>query len=82
VPVPVAPSRQPRELDIVVGGAPLPWRPIKLASLLWPSPVARAVTVGLIVFGIRAFKSARGAEGLAAFASIASEASIMWSESA
>jgi hypothetical protein len=58
---------------IVVGGAPLPWRPIKLASLLWPSPVVRAVTVGLIVLAMRRSKSTLGEEALAACASIARE---------
>ena len=67
---------------IVVGGAPLPWRPIKLASLLWPSPVVRAGTVGLVILGMRSFKSALGEEAVAAFASIASEMSISWPESA
>ena len=66
---------------IVVGGAPLPWRPIKLASLLWPSPVARATTVGLIILVMRRFKSAFGEEAAAAFASIASKVSVLWPES-
>jgi hypothetical protein len=66
---------------IVVGGAPLPWRPIKLASLLWPSPVVRAGTVGLIVLGMRSFKSPLGEEAMAGFASIASQMSISWLES-
>ena len=66
---------------IVVSGAPLPWRPIKLASLIWPSPVARAATVGLLILGIRIFKSALGKDAVAAFASIASEMSILWPES-
>jgi hypothetical protein len=67
---------------IVVGGASLPWRPIKLASLLWPSPVVRAATVGLVILGMRSFKSAPGEEAAAAFASIASEMGISWPESA
>jgi len=67
---------------IVVGGAPLPWRPIKLASLMWQSPVVRAGTVGLIILGMRGFKSALGEEATAAFFSIASEMSISWPESA
>ena len=66
---------------IVVGGAPLPWRPIKLASLMWPSPVVRAGTVGLIILGMRGFKSALGEEALAAFTSIANEMSSSWPES-
>jgi hypothetical protein len=66
---------------IVVGGSPLPWRPIKLASLLWPSPVVRAGTVGLIILGMRTFKSPLGEEAIAAFASIVSEMSISWPES-
>ena len=66
---------------IVVSGAPLPWRPIKLASLLWRSPVVRAAAVGLIIRGIRGFKSALGEEAVAAFASIANEISILGPES-
>jgi hypothetical protein len=66
---------------IVVGGAPLPWRLIKLASLLWRSPVVRAAAVSLIIGGIRGFKSALGEKAVAAFASIASEMSILWPES-
>jgi hypothetical protein len=67
---------------IVVGGAPLPWRLIKLASLLWRSPLVRAATVGLIICGIRGFKSALGEGAVTAFASIVSEMSILWPESA
>ena len=67
---------------IVVGGAPLPWRPIKLASLLWRSPAVRAATAGLVILGMRSFKSALCAEAMAAFFSIASEMSISWPESA
>jgi hypothetical protein len=66
---------------IVVAGSPLPWRPIKLASLLWPSPVVRAGTVGLIILGMRTFKSPLGEEAMAAFFSIASEMSRSWPES-
>jgi hypothetical protein len=66
---------------IVVGGAALPWRPIKFASLLWPSPVVRAGTVGLIVLGMRSFKSPLGEEAMAGLASIASQMSISWLES-
>jgi hypothetical protein len=66
---------------IVVGGAPIPWRPIKLASLLWPSPVVRAGTVGLIIFGIRSFKSTLSEEVMAAFTSIVNEMSSSWPES-
>jgi hypothetical protein len=66
---------------IVVGGAPLPWRPIKVASSLWPSPVVRAGAVGLIVLGMRSFKSPLGAEAMAGFASIATQMSISWLES-
>jgi hypothetical protein len=66
---------------IVVGGAPLPWRPIKLASLMWPSPVVRAGTVGLIILGMRGFKSALGEEAMAAFTSIANEMSSSWPKS-
>jgi hypothetical protein len=60
---------------IVVGGAPLPWRPIKLASLLWSSQVVRAATVGLVILGMRRFKSAFGEEAMVAFAAIATEMS-------
>jgi hypothetical protein len=63
---------------IVVGGAPLPWRPIKLASLLWPSPVVRAATVGLIILLMRSLKSALGEKTNAALVSIASEISSSW----
>jgi hypothetical protein len=66
---------------IIVSGAPLPWRPIKFGGLMWPSPVMRAATVGLLIFGMRGFKSALGEEGVAAFASIANEMSILWLES-
>ena len=66
---------------IVVGGAPLPWRPIKLASLMWQSPVVRAGTVGLIILGMRGFKSALGEEAMAAFTSIANEMSSSWPKS-
>jgi hypothetical protein len=67
---------------IVVSGAPLPWRPIKLVSLLWRSPAVRAATAGLVILGMRSFKSALCAEAMAAFFSIASEMSISWPESA
>jgi hypothetical protein len=67
---------------VVVGGAPLPWRPIKLASLLWPSPVVRAATVGLIVLGMRSFKSPLGEAAMAGFASIATEMSSSWPQPA
>lgn len=67
---------------VIVSGVPLPWQLIKLASLIWPSPVVRAATVGLIILGMRSFKSALGEEGAAAFASIASEVSILWPGSA
>ena len=67
---------------IVVSGAPLPWRLIKLVSLLWRSPFVRAATAGLVILGMRSFKSAFGDKAVAAFASIASELSILWPESA
>jgi hypothetical protein len=67
---------------IVVGGAPLPWRPIKLASLLWRSPVVRAATAGLVIFGMRSFKSALGEGAAAAVTSMLSKMSISWPESA
>ena len=66
---------------IVVSGAPLPWRLIKLAGLMWRSPIARAATVGLIILVMRSLKSALGEKAAAAFASIASEISILSPES-
>jgi hypothetical protein len=66
---------------IVVSGAPLPWRLIKLAGLMWRSPIARAATVGLIILVMRSLKSALGEEAGAAFASMASEISILGPES-
>jgi hypothetical protein len=65
---------------IVVGGAPLPWRPIKLASLIWPSPFMRAVTVGVAILITRGFKSALGEGAAAAMASIWSGVSIVFPE--
>jgi hypothetical protein len=65
---------------VVVAGAPLPWRPIKLTSLIWPSPFVRAVTVGLVILGIRAYRSALGEEAADAFASIARGMSIFFPE--
>ena len=47
---------------IVLAGATLPWRPVKLASLAWRSPLVRAATVGLAILGIHLFKSALGEE--------------------
>ena len=67
---------------IVVSGAPLPWRLIKLVSLLWRSPVVRAAIAGLVILGMRSFKSALGEKAAAAVASILSEMSISWPESA
>ncbi|HMD49426.1 MAG TPA: hypothetical protein VKG79_10025 [Bryobacteraceae bacterium] len=67
---------------IVVGGAPLPWRLIKLASLLWRSPVVRAAIAGLVILGMRTFKSALGEAAPAAVASMLSKMSISWPESA
>jgi hypothetical protein len=61
---------------IVVAGEPLPWRPIKLVSLVWPSPIVRAVTVGLVIAGMRLFKAALGEKATAHFASIAAGMSI------
>jgi hypothetical protein len=60
---------------IEVCGATLPWRPIKLAGLLWQSPIVRAATVGLIILGLRYFK---GEEGAVALASMASQLKITW----
>ena len=65
---------------IVVAGTPLPWRPVKLASLMWPSPLVRAATVGLAILGIRLFKSALGEEAWRTFASIASGLNILFPE--
>jgi hypothetical protein len=65
---------------VVVAGAALPWRPIKLTSLIWPSPFVRAVTVGLIILGIRAYRSALGEEAADPFASIARGMSIFFPE--
>jgi hypothetical protein len=63
---------------VAVRDLPLPRRPIELFSLLWPWPVTRAVTVGLIVFGMRGFKSALGEEGAAAvFAFLARDMSAL-----
>jgi hypothetical protein len=67
---------------IVVGRAPLPWRPIKLASLMWPSPVVRAATAGLVILGMRSLTSALGEKTTAALVSIASEISSSWPQSA
>ncbi len=66
---------------IVVSGAPLPWRLIKLVSLLWRSPVVRAAIAGLVILGMRSFKSALGEEAAAAIASMLSKMSISWPES-
>jgi hypothetical protein len=66
---------------IVVGGAPLPWRPIKLASLLWRSPLTRSATVGLVIVGTRKFESELGEAAAAAIVSILSEMSFSWPES-
>jgi hypothetical protein len=63
------------------GGVPLPWRLIKLASLLWSLPVVRAATVGLIIFAMRRSTSALREETMAAFASIAREMRILSPES-
>lgn len=67
-----------RRGHVVVSGLPLPRRPIKLFSLICPSPIARAVTVALIVVGMRAVKSMLGEEGAAAaFALVASQISVL-----
>ncbi len=67
---------------IVIAGAPLPWRAIKLASSIWLSPVVRAAVVGLIILFMRGFRSALGNEDAAAFASIMGELSILWPRNA
>jgi hypothetical protein len=61
-------------------GTPLPWRAVKLASLLWRSPDVRAATVGLIVLGMRKSKPALGEEAVALFASIAGVTSALQAE--
>jgi hypothetical protein len=66
---------------IVVSGAPLPWRLIKLVSLLWRSPVVRAAIAGLVILGMRSFKPALGEAAGAAIASMLSKMSISWPES-
>ena len=66
---------------IVVSGAPLPWRLIKLFSLLWRSPVVRAAIAGLVILGMRSFKSALSEEAAAAITSMLSKMSISWPES-
>jgi hypothetical protein len=38
----------------------LPWQPIRLAGLLWPSPSTRAVTVALVILCVRASKARFG----------------------
>jgi hypothetical protein len=66
---------------IVVSGAPLPWRPIKLVGLMWPSPVVRAIIVGLVILFMRSCKSGLGEKTVAALFSNASELSILWPDS-
>jgi hypothetical protein len=66
---------------VAIKGAPLPWETIKFASLIWPSPVVRAGTVGLIILAMRSLRSALGERAAAAFASIVSETSNLWPES-
>ncbi len=44
----------------VITRSGIPSQPIKLASLMWSSPVTRAATVGLIIFWLRGIKSALG----------------------
>jgi hypothetical protein len=65
---------------IIVAGTALPWRPVKLASLAWPSPIVRAASVGLAILGIRLFKSVLGEDAALTFASIASGLSIFFPE--
>jgi hypothetical protein len=66
---------------IAVYGIPLSWEPIKLVSLMWPSPVVRSATVGLVILGLRGFRSALGAEAIAAFTSFAKEIRVSSPES-
>jgi hypothetical protein len=63
---------------IMVAGAPLPWRAIKLVGLIWPSPFMRATTVGIAILGMRLFKSAFGDDVAASFAMMAARASIVF----
>jgi hypothetical protein len=66
---------------ITVTDASLPWEAIKLASLLWRTPVARASIVGLIILAMRSSTSSLREETVAAFASIAREMRILSPES-
>jgi hypothetical protein len=61
---------------IVIAGAPLPWRVIKMVSLFWPSPLVRAGTVGLVIVGMRLFKRTFGIDAAAVFVTSASTVSI------
>jgi hypothetical protein len=70
-----------RHSAIAVTDAPLPWETIKLASLMWRSPVARASIVGLIILAMRSSTSALGEEVVATLASIAREMRILSPES-
>jgi hypothetical protein len=65
---------------IVVDDIELSSRPIELASLLWQLSAMRAAVVGLIIFGMRGFKSALGDEGGAALASKVGDLNITWPE--
>jgi hypothetical protein len=65
---------------IVIAGTLLPWRPIKFSGLMWQSPIVRAATAGLVVLGIRMFKSALGDEAAHTFASIANGLHILFPE--
>jgi hypothetical protein len=67
---------------IVASDTSLLRRPIKFASLMWPSPVARAATVGLLIVVMRSLKSVFGKESATVFASIAREVSTLWPEAA
>jgi hypothetical protein len=41
---------------IEIAGGTLPWRLIKFAGLMWPSPITRALTVAFVILWIRAFR--------------------------
>jgi hypothetical protein len=67
---------------IEIAGTALPWRPIKLVGLIWPSPFMRAVTVGLVILGMRAFTSALGEDAATYVSVMLSGISILFPEHA
>jgi hypothetical protein len=62
---------------IVASDTSPPRRLIEFASLMWPSPVARATTVGILILLMRSLKSVFGKESPTVIASIAREVSTM-----